>query len=450
MKLFCVSTITLLSILNNVNANDWTRVNENMVWLGDGVVGDDLAMSRNGNVIVMSTFTQDSSEETIYSFKKTGNEWIPFGIPISVIDENYQFGETVVLSHDGMIMATTQSYFADADHTVKIFKYTNDWEQIGNDIFGSFVSTSISGDGTVFAVADYNNDPGVVRLFQIIGETYAQLGNNITGGEFLSFGKTIALSKNGKTVIIGSPSDPNGVEVYHLNGNNQWVKLGQSFGTIEQESLGIDVAISDNGDIIAIAGIDTNFHGYISCYKYNGNRWEDFGNKITNNQDTMSPSFKSIDLSLSGDGNHLVYGFIVDSISRAFVGEVYSYSIQNGIWVQNANIVRSPEHDDESSSSDNFGKHVHMSENGSQLVVSDPYSDEFVFVYQRNAFPTSSPTKSPTTSSPTTSSPTITRKDDDITLIAIAGGGGLVVVGIIMFVFYKLKAKKSGIEYSTF
>merc|ERR1712127_535065 len=127
---------------------------------------------------------------------------------------------------------------------VRVFQLDgNNWVQLGVDIDGeaagdgSGSSVSLSSDGQRVAIGANRNDgngseSGHVRVFELDGSNWVQLGGDIDGeaaGD--DSGSSVSLSSDGQRVAIGAHgNDGNGsnsghVRVFQLDGNN-WVQLG--------------------------------------------------------------------------------------------------------------------------------------------------------------------------------------------------------------------------------
>ena len=104
---------------------------------------------------------------------------------------------------------------SDAGH-VRIFEHIGgSWTQIGQDIDGeapddqSGYSVSLSSDGNKVAIGAHNNDgngsnAGHVRIFEHIGGSWSQIGQDIDGeGVVDKSGNSVSLSSDGNKVAIG-------------------------------------------------------------------------------------------------------------------------------------------------------------------------------------------------------------------------------------------------------
>ena len=119
------------------------------------------------------------------------------------------------------------------------------WTQIGQDINGealedeSGTSISTNSNGNIVAIgAPFNDDNGIesghVRVFNLIGSSWIQLGQDIDGEDQGDWsGNSVSLSSDGSTLAIGAPRNSGDigvftghVRIYNYDGSS-WVQIGQ-------------------------------------------------------------------------------------------------------------------------------------------------------------------------------------------------------------------------------
>ena len=164
---------------------------------------------------------------------------------------------------------------------VRIYDYQNreNWVQVGNTIEGkganefSGFSVSICEEGHRIAIgvpqgreeAAYDGSKiGLVRIFELVGDSWKQIGldiDNETGLSLESSGWSVSLSANGKRVAIGAPFDGNsGSARVFEEVDGVWKGLGKAldYGHHHNEgSFGYSVAISDDGKKVAVGDPDS-------------------------------------------------------------------------------------------------------------------------------------------------------------------------------------------------
>ncbi len=197
-----------------------------------------------------------------------------------------------------------------------------------NKNFGA--ALSLNEAGTILAIGDSasglgGNLAGLVRIFKLQGGAWLQNGNDIYGAaELNSCGTSVALSASGNRVVVGSPlnddvaDDSGHVRVFDLVGNT-WEQVGNSIeGSSKDDLFGNSVSISDDGNIIAVSAPGAN---RVSMYELSGDEWMLLGNSLNANQARIS---------LSGNGKVIVVG---EPKINADQGKVSAYEYTNGSWL---------------------------------------------------------------------------------------------------------------------
>lgn len=190
---------------------------------------------------------------------------------------------------------------------VRVFQWTGGtnitgtWVQLGSTIpsvnganAGTGGSVSMNASGNIIAVGAPNaqvivggtrNSSGSVNIYQLSGNDWVQLGQNINAKSTNGlFGKSVALNATGNRIIVGSPLyrkfgsiNENTVglaAVYELNSNNTWEQVGDDIvrtigPVLTGFQLGRFVTINDTGDIVYIG---SDMSEYLFGYKLDSNR----------------------------------------------------------------------------------------------------------------------------------------------------------------------------------
>lgn len=277
--------------------------------------------------------------------------------------------------------------------------------QIGNDIDGSLpssfsgTSTSISSDGTIVAIGapNYGNafyNEGQIRLFENIGNSWLQLGNDITGTQVQDkAGQSISLSSDGLTLAVGAPGNAdNGfnsgqVRLYGFSTIDQdWILIGNPInGENAYDFSGISVSLSDDGQTVAIGATFNNENGnesgQVRVYRYDNvsDDWQKIGNDI--NGSSSYASFGS-SVSLSANGNILAVG----ATGYGNYVNAYQYNEVTNNWDMLGASISGE------NLSDKSGTSISLSDDGSILAIGAPDNDGVngngsghVRIYQYNA-----------------------------------------------------------------
>jgi len=269
------------------------------------------------------------------------------------------------------------------------------WVQIGDidresaqDSFG--LSIAVSEDAQTIAVGSPTDDnangnkAGSVKIFRYASGEYRQLGDTIilTDGNSLDqLGQSVALSSNGNTCIVGAKlfDGRNGAnsgvaKVFTLSSNEEWLQKGASIeGTAAKDNAGSSVAISDDGDIVAVgASLNDNANGnsagHVRLFRYirNDNSWVQLGRTLIG--ESVGDGFGSA-VAMSGDGRTIGIGGPLNDKSRG-EGQGYYYGharvfrlSNNDEWIQLGDDI------DGDDSLDLFGSQVSLSSDGNIIGI---------------------------------------------------------------------------------
>ena len=135
------------------------------------------------------------------------------------------------------------------------------------DQFGSSVALSANGNNLAVG-APYNDgsgpDAGHVRVYVFDGSQWTKRGQNVDGraaGD--EFGWRVAMSADGNMIAVGYPdgSDSGSVHVFLFDGS-AWMQRGQClFGEIPGDGFGGSVALSSDGNVIAVGANQNDGNG---------------------------------------------------------------------------------------------------------------------------------------------------------------------------------------------
>ena len=248
------------------------------------------------------------------------------------------------------------------------------------DLFG--YSVSLSSDGTVLAVGAPNNEwwtstsndgadnYGHVRVFQYANNTWTQRGGDIDGKtQFEESGTSVALSSNGNVLAVGAPASDAGRVRVHQYTSGSWTQLGSDLvGEAAQDGFGVSVALSSDGTVLAVgaSGNDpssgrTNA-GHVHVYKFASGVWTQRGGDIDGE---AANDNSGTSVSLSSNGNVLAVGASGNdpTSARTDAGHVRVYQFVNNAWTQQGGDI------DGEAVGDLFGTSVSLSSDGIMLAV---------------------------------------------------------------------------------
>lgn len=240
-----------------------------------------VSMSSDGSIVAVgipdeARFSHSKGQAKV--FKLENGKWEQLGSAIEG-KQDALYGWSIDLSSNGSVLAVgaPQNHYLDKDSHpgyVEVYKLKNggDWSlwkkfvgKSPGDEFGRAIS--LSSDGLTLAIGatkndDGGNDAGQVSVYRSDdSKEWNQLGEHITSGEDLSyFGRSLQLSGNGITLVVGADGSDSGrghVGIYKMNGV-AWEQVGgQVMGQAEQDSFGFSVATSYDGRVV-LAGAPFN------------------------------------------------------------------------------------------------------------------------------------------------------------------------------------------------
>ncbi|WP_310993101.1 T9SS type A sorting domain-containing protein [Aequorivita marina] len=191
----------------------------------------------------------------------------------------------------------------------------------------------------------------ILLILPFLGFTQIQIGQDIFGVyENGEFGDKVALSSNGNVLAIAGYRYNNftGLVSVFRNENNSWVQIGENLlGAEVFESFGESLALSSNGNVLAVGltGI-----GKVNIYENIGENWVQIGNII---------DIGGRAVSLSSDGTIIAIG----SSLQDYVS-VYKYINSN--WVQVGDDIYG------GIGGEHFGEAISLSSDGNILAIGAP------------------------------------------------------------------------------
>lgn len=193
-----------------------------------------------------------------------------------------------------------------------------------------------SSDGTIFVAGAWSagSQKGVAYVYRWSGGAWSEF--KLTASDAASpdqFGYHVASSHDGGTIVVGAWGS-NGIGkayVYKWNGTDYGVWNSSSHhwdenfkfvpSTTTLEAFGVSVAISGDGNIIAVGAYHSlSYKGSVYVFRWNGSAWL---------QTTVAPqntSLLGIDVSLSDDGNALLAG---GSFANLYLWNGSTYGVWN-------------------------------------------------------------------------------------------------------------------------
>jgi len=255
--------------------------------------GSEVAISGNGNFMVVGAFADNDDTGAAYVFARGVDGWMQQAkLTANDGEERDRFGISVAIdgAGDTIAVGANPSFNKGA---VYIFDRTgNDWDQAqklhafgdpyGDNAFGT--SIGLSGGGRTLVVGDYQAEEFTPGSYRGRAYTFIRRGTPATFGEDIElmpsdrrtgdgFGsyRTVAISEDGQTIVIGAPGNKAAyVYLKHLNDgwhHHPWGEAAGNTGiqdailTTDEDdywaAIGRPVAISAQGDFIVLGSSDT-------------------------------------------------------------------------------------------------------------------------------------------------------------------------------------------------
>lgn len=307
-------------------------------------LGRSLAISADGSRIIAGAPFNDGrggDAGHVRVYQRSGSTYTRLGADIDAEAAYDWFGTSVAISATGSRIAVG-AYLNDgagsASGHVRVFDLVGStWAQVGADINGvatsrgAGYSVAVSGDGSRVAVGapGVNTNAGELRVYQLSGGVWSQMGSSVPNGD--EFATAISMSSDGSRIAVTAPyANVNGsasgtTRVYAWNGTN-WNRLGlEIHGEAAGDESGISVSLSGDGATLAIGapyndGGGLNV-GHVRVYRFNGTGWARLGADIDG---TISASNGNqgdqlgTSVSLSSNGTRLIAGGPLNSVARIY------------------------------------------------------------------------------------------------------------------------------------
>lgn len=219
-----------------------------------------IALSSDGSTVVVGQAGDSTSRGSVVvlRFNKHSGWWLPAGETLTGDTEWDLFGMSVSVNYDGNVIAIgIPGKYANGNNgagAVRIYRYqSEEWKQLGKDINGRHsdeqfgYSVSMSLDGTRLAVG-VSYIVETCYIFEVSNDSWSQLGPSIEHEQVQGTRIAVALSGNGNTLAIGGT---NRCRVYQF-ASATWTMVGEFSGNTE--GFGESVSLSSNGHKVAIAG----------------------------------------------------------------------------------------------------------------------------------------------------------------------------------------------------
>lgn len=368
------------------------------------------SLSADGNTAIVGGYLDDGGNGAAWIYSRTGGVWSQQGSKLvgTTTESNTYIlrGYSVAISGDGntaIVGGPEDSHPKGTNNTGSAWVFTrsgNSWTQQGGKLFDSTAkggdavqqgrSVALSADGNTAIVGgtDDSADIGAAWVYTRSGNVWSRQGPKLVGTRtntgVANQGYGVALSVDGNTAIVGGPTDNNAVGaawVFTRNGG-LWTQQGSKLVASDAAGsswLGASVSISSDGNTALVGGnSDNNDVGAAWVFTRTGGVWTQQGNKLVGSGG-IGASWQGYSVSLSSDGNIAVVGGLNDNNG---VGAAWVYTRSGGVWTQQGNKLIGLGADNAAAQ----GNSVAISGDGSTAVIGGPSDTVFgaTWAFTRN------------------------------------------------------------------
>jgi uncharacterized protein (TIGR02145 family) len=375
----------------------WEQVGPTIIGEAAGdLSGVSSSLSGNGNIIAIGASSNDGNgflSGHVRIYENIGGSWIQIGQDIDGEGANEQSGTSVSLSSDGSIVAIGAPFNDNSNgpYAGHVRVYENiggTWTQIGQDIDGEDVSggisVSLNNYGNILAIGERQygqnitgSSDGRVRIFENLAGSWIQWGQSIDAeGAYDQFGHSVSLDSDGNTVAIGARNnDGNGIDAGHVrvfeNTGGFWTQIGNDIdGEAAGDGSGNALSISSDGNIVAIGGEKNDGNGNNSGHV---RVYENIGGiwtQIGQDIDGEAADDESgYFVATANNGNIVAIGGQKNDGNGNNSGHVRVYENIGGIWTQIGQDIDGEVADDQS------GRSVSLSSNGSIVAIGSIFNE---------------------------------------------------------------------------
>lgn len=281
---------------------------------GAGLFGTSVALSADGGTLLVGgPRDQNPNDGAAWVFVRTGTSWV-------------QQGPKLTAAEPPKGLSLEEQCTEESP------------EEAGECAFGASVALSADGNTALVGEPSSTSTPGSAVVFTRTGSTWTRTAvlKGASGAGEGRFGRSVALSADGETALVGDPaaaSQHGRAWVFKQEGSG-WRVDGPPLTDVEQSRLahmGRSVALSGDGKTALIGGPgDSGFVGAAWVFTRGAGGWSQQGGKLTGAGEIGAGHFgKSV--ALSGDGTEALIGGLTDAEGQ---GAVWPFARSGGSLVQ--------------------------------------------------------------------------------------------------------------------
>lgn len=311
--------------------------------------GARVALNADGTRMIVGATGSANGTARVYQWN--GATWTLLGQPLDGEAAGDRFGASVAINAVGNRIAVGGS-LNDGGGTnsghVRVFDLVGgSWVQVGADIDGAAgsgsgreIALSATGSRLLVGAPFPNGVNGAVKVYDLQGSSWVQVGNTLTGG--FAFADAVALSGDGTTIAVSLPSGSGGrtgsVNIYRFGGST-WNLVSTGVGQQASEAFGDTLALNHTGSRIVVAASSWDnptgsnlAYGQVRVYDLVGASWTQVGRSIIG---ISREALGGGAVAIAGDGSRI-------AMTAASASQARVFSLVNNSWVQTGPSITPP------------------------------------------------------------------------------------------------------------
>jgi hypothetical protein len=284
--------------------------------LGAGLFGTSVALSADGSTLLVgSPRDQNPNDGAAWVFVRNGTSWVQQGPKLTAAEPPKGLNLEEQCTEESP-------------------------EEAGECAFGASVALSADGNTALVGEPSATTTPGSAVVFTRTGSTWTRTAvlKGTSGAGEGRFGRSVALSADGETALVGDPSavsQRGSAWVYKHQGSG-WLADGPALTDSEQSRIahfGRSVALSSDGKTALIGGPgDAGFVGAAWVFTRGASNWSQQAGKLTGEGES-GPGHFGKSVALSGDATEALIGGLTDAEGQ---GAVWPFERSGGSFAQQA------------------------------------------------------------------------------------------------------------------
>jgi hypothetical protein len=329
--------------------------------VGAGQLGFSVALSADGNTALVGAPGDNNSAGAVWMFVRSGGTWAQQGSKLTAGEpggehpdtcgekggseeaEECSFGRSIALSADGKTalvggprqkgpcptgechnQGTAWVFTRSGSSWTLQSTLTGGEEETVEGRFGRSVALSGDGKTAVIGAPAHAGGGGAAWVFTWTGSSWERQAKLTGGGEEHGvgfFGRSVALSADGSTALVGAPGDSGFAgAAWAFDGSEGWKNLGPKLTGAGEEGegrFGYSVALSKDGATALVGGRgDNKFSGAAWLFARpptESEAWSQQGGKLTGGAEESEGGEFGYSVTLSPDGAFALVGAPHDS-----------------------------------------------------------------------------------------------------------------------------------------